>query len=116
MRHNLEQSVVCVIGLGYAGLPLAQAFAKSLKVIGFDIDHQRVNQLGSINQPNLDFTADPKEISKADFIIICVPTPVTRSKETDLSYVESAAETIGKNMNQGSVVILESTGYPGISE
>jgi len=116
MRHDLEQAVVCVIGLGYVGLPLAQAFAKSLKVVGFDIDRQRVNQLQSINQPNLDFTADPKEISKADFIIICVPTPVTKSKEPDLSYVKSAATVASQNMKKGSVVILESTVYPGVTE
>jgi len=116
MRRDLEQAVVCIIGLGYVGLPLAQAFAKSLKVIGFDIDHQKVNQVASINQPNLHFTADPKEISKADFIIICVPTPVTKSKEPDLSHVKSAAAIASRNMKEGSVVILESTVYPGVTE
>ena len=116
MRHNLEQAVVCVMGLGYVGLPLAQAFAKSLKVIGFDTDYRKVDQLQSINQPNLHFTADPKQINKADFIIICVPTPVTKSKEPDLSYVKSAATVASQNMKKGSVVILESTVYPGVTE
>ena len=116
MRHDLEQAVVCVIGLGYVGLPLAQAFARSLKVTGFDIERQRINQLQPINQPNLNFTADPKEISKADFIVICVPTPVTKSKEPDLSYVKSAATIASQNMKEGSVVILESTVYPGVTE
>ena len=116
MRHDLEQAVVCVIGLGYVGLPLAQAFAKSLKVIGFDIDRQKLNELKALNQPALSFTADPKEISKADFIIICVPTPVTKSKEPDLSYVKSAATIASQNMKGGSVVILESTVYPGVTE
>jgi len=116
MRRNLEQAVVCVIGLGYVGLPLAQAFARSLKVIGFDIDYKRASQLESINQPNLHFTADPEEISKADFIVICVPTPVTKSKEPDLSYLKSAATITSQNMKKGSVVILESTVYPGVTE
>jgi len=116
MRHNLEQAVVCVIGLGYVGLPLAQAFAKSLKVIGFDTDNKRIKQLKSINQPNLNFTANPKEISKADFIVICVPTPVTKSKEPDLFYVKSAAKIASQNMKKDSVVILESTVYPGTTE
>jgi len=116
VRRNLEQAVVCVIGLGYVGLPLAQAFARSLKVIGFDIDYKRASQLESINQPNLHFTADPEEISKADFIVICVPTPVTKSKEPDLSYLKSAATITSQNMKKGSVVILESTVYPGVTE
>jgi len=116
MRHNLEQAVVCVIGLGYVGLPLAQAFAKSLKVIGFDTNNKRINQLKSLNQPNLNFTSNPKEISRADFIIICVPTPVTKSKEPDLSCVKSAAKIASQNMRKGSVVILESTVYPGTTE
>jgi len=116
MKYNLYEATVCIVGLGYVGLPLAEAFAKSLKVIGFDIVHQKVNQLGSINQPNLNFTTDPKEISKADFIIICVPTPVTKSREPDLVYVKGAAETIGRNMKKSSVVILESTVYPGVTE
>jgi len=116
MRYNLEQALVCIIGLGYVGLPLAQAFARSLNVIGFDIDHQRVHQLRSVNQPNLHFTADPREITKADFIIICVPTPVTKSKDPDLSYIKSAAAIVSQNMKKGSVVILESTVYPGVTE
>ena len=108
--------MVCVMGLGYVGLPLAEAFAKSLKVIGFDTDYRKVDQLQSINHPNPHFTADPKQISKADFIIICVPTPVTKSKEPDLSYVKSAAKIASQNMKKGSVVILESTVYPGVTE
>jgi len=116
MRRDLEQAVVCVIGLGYVGLPLAQAFARSLKVIGFDTDHQKINQLSPVNQPNLNFTADPREISKADFIIICVPTPVTKSKEPDLSHVKSAVTIASQNMQEGSVVIVESTVYPGVTE
>jgi len=123
-------SVVCVVGLGYVGLPLAEAFARSLKVIGFDTDAEKVHELSRnathhaspvTHHPspitrNLTFTTDRKEIGKADFVIICVPTPVTESKEPDLSHVRSAAETIGQNMKKGTVVILESTVYPGVTE
>ena len=117
MKHNLDGSVVCVVGLGYVGLLLAQAFAKSLRVIGLDVNDDTIRELSqSKDNPSLTFTNNPKEISKADFIIICVPTPVTKSKEPDLFYVESAAETIGQNMKKGSVVVLESSVYPGVTE
>ncbi|MCD6299943.1 MAG: nucleotide sugar dehydrogenase [Dehalococcoidales bacterium] len=119
MRLDLEQKLVCIIGLGYVGLPLARAFSKSLRVIGFDTDPDKVNQFrqqGSSNQSNLHFTADPGEISQADFIIICVPTPVTKSKEPDLGYIRGAAEITGQNLKRGAIVILESTVYPGVTE
>jgi UDPglucose 6-dehydrogenase/UDP-N-acetyl-D-galactosamine dehydrogenase len=119
VRLDLEQAVVCIIGLGYVGLPLARAFSKSLRVIGFDTDPDKVNQSrqqGSSNQSNLHFTADPGKISEADFIIICVPTPVTKSREPDLSYIRSATEITGQNLKRGAIVILESTVYPGVTE
>ena len=120
MRHNLmskmehNEVVVCIVGLGYVGLPLAKAFAKSLKVIGFDIDNDKVSRLEC--QTNLTFTTDPEQISQADFIIIAVPTPLTESKEPDLSFVNKAAEMVGNNMKKGATVILESTVYPGVTE
>ena len=112
-----NQATLCVIGLGYVGLPLAKAFSQSLKVIGYDIDSNRVKKLskGNNNQ-NLTITDNPQQIKQADFIIITVPTPVTKSKEPDLSYVKSAAETTGQHMKKGSLVILESTVYPGVTE
>jgi UDP-N-acetyl-D-galactosamine dehydrogenase len=116
-ESTLDKAVVCVVGLGYAGLPLAEAFSKNLKVIGFDIDTGKIEKLGRGNSSkNLTFTSNPAELNGADFIIICVPTPVTDSKEPDLSFVEKAAETTGKNMKKGCVVILESTVYPGVTE
>ena len=138
--NNYQQSnpVVCIVGLGYVGLPLAEAFSKSLRVIAFDTNTQKVKQLknfqtvsqestlnshnhklstdNSQSPANLIFTAEAKEIGKGDFIIIAVPTPVTKSKTPDLSYVESAAGIIGQNMKKGCVVILESTVYPGVTE
>jgi len=117
MKCNLDKSIVCIVGLGYVGLPLAKAFAKSLKVIGFDVNGNKIRKLNQNNATqNLTFTNNPEEISKADFIIICVPTPVTKSKDPDLFYVKSAAKSIGQNMKKGSVVILESTVYPGVTE
>ncbi len=110
-------AVLSVIGLGYVGLPLAEAFSKTFKVIGFDIDSSKVDTLGQINNnPNLIVTDKPEAIGEADFILICVPTPVTEGKEPDLSHVRSAAAIAGRNMKKGSVVILESTVYPGVTE
>ncbi len=117
MSVDIKQAVVCVIGCGYVGLPLAQAFSKSLKVISFDIDEAKTKKLSEGNgNPNHIFTNDPRTISQADFIAICVPTPVTKSKEPDLSYVEQAAKMVGQHMKKGAIVILESTVYPGVTE
>ena len=95
----MKDKTVCIVGLGYVGLPLANAFSKHLKVIGFDIDFAKIEKL-NCNEPNLEFTADPSLIKQADFVIIAVPTPVTKSKEPDLRYVKSAAETVGKNLKK----------------
>ena len=93
MIDKLEGAVVCVVGLGYVGLPLAQAFSRKFKVIGFDTNSNKIRELSQRNYDrNSVFTDDAKEIGKADFIIIAVPTPVTKSKEPDLSFIESAAE------------------------
>jgi UDP-N-acetyl-D-galactosamine dehydrogenase len=109
--------VVGVVGLGYVGLPLAQAFARDLPVIGFDINRERVNELKRRNKnDNFTITDVPVQISEADFIIIAVPTPVTRSKEPDLSYVVEAAKIVRRHMKKGATVILESTVYPGVTE
>ena len=117
MVDKLEDATVCIVGLGYVGLPLAQAFSKKFKVIGFDIDTQKANQFKQqTNSPDLTITTDSKQINKADFVMICVPTPLTKSKEPDLSFVEGAAELIGQNMKKGTTVILESTVYPGVTE
>ena len=117
MKYDLDKSTVCVVGLGYVGLPLAQAFARGMAVIGFDVSKETIREINKANDnPNLTLTTDPKQIGRADFIIICVPTPVTKSKEPDLSYVRDAASITAKNMKQGSVVILESSVYPGVTE
>ncbi len=114
----MKQKTVCIVGLGYVGLPLAEAFSKHLRVIGFDIDEEKIGDLNNKNKNknNLEFTTDPSKIKLADFVIIAVPTPVTKSKEPDLSYVKSAVETVGKNLKSGATVVLESTVYPGVTE
>jgi len=112
-----RKAVVCVVGIGYVGLPLIEAFSKHLKVIGFDIDEIKVKALNRENtRSSVEYTSDPSKIKNADFVLICVPTPVTKSKEPDLSYVESAAKIVGKNLKKGTVVVLESTVYPGLTE
>ncbi len=117
MSNKLEDVIVCIVGLGYIGLPLAQAFSKSLKVIGFDIDGSRVEKLSQDNNnSNLYFTTNSKRIREADFIIVCVPTPVTKSKQPDLSFIQNAARIVSRNMKKSSTIILESTVYPGVTE
>ena len=113
----MKDKTVCIVGLGYVGLPLANAFSKHLKVIAFDIDEEKVKRLsGSNTKDNIEFTSDTAQIRQADFVLICVPTPVTKSKEPDLRYVKSAAEIVGKNLKKGVIVVLESTVYPGVTE
>lgn len=117
MPAKSEQPIVCVIGLGYVGLPLATEFSRHFKVIGFDTNIKLVKglNLGNNNQ-NLTITDSPQQIKQADFIIITVPIPVTKSKEPDLSHIESASKIISQNMKAGCTVILESTVYPGVTE
>ena len=111
----LNDAVVCVVGLGYVGMPLAEAFAKHVRVIGFDINEKKVKTLKE-QYPSLELTADPKFIKQADVVIIAVPTPVTKSKEPDLSPVISASRLVGQNLKKGAIVVLESTVYPGVTE
>ncbi len=85
----MKDKTVCIVGLRYIGLPLAEAFSKHLEVIGFDIDEEKAKRLSeSNNENNVEFTSDPSKINEADFVLICVPTPVTKSKEPDLRYVK----------------------------
>ncbi|ELY47109.1 nucleotide sugar dehydrogenase [Natronorubrum bangense] len=130
LRHTDDQSIreatICVVGLGYVGLPLAVGFAQSnYRVIGYDIDESTVEQLqagvdttgdlsdDSIQDGEISYTTSASQISEADYIIIAVPTPIDEDNQPDLSYIESAATTVGSKMNPGSTVILESTVYPG---
>ena len=96
----MKDKTVCIVGLGYVGLPLSRAFSKHLKTIGFDIDPVKIRNLfGNNDNNNIEFTSDPEKIKEADFVLIAVPTPVTKSKEPDLSYVKlfCFAKTFAKN-------------------
>ena len=117
MQTKLCQPTICVVGLGYVGLPLATAFSRHFKVIGFDIDIDRIKKL-HLNNSNQNFviTDNPQMMRQADFILITVPTPISESKEPDLSCITNAAETISQNMKTGCTVVLESTVYPGVTE
>ncbi|OGW94281.1 MAG: UDP-N-acetyl-D-glucosamine dehydrogenase [Omnitrophica bacterium RIFCSPLOWO2_01_FULL_45_24] len=128
-----KKAKIGVIGLGYVGLPLAMAFAKKgFKVWGIDLDKDRVTRLKKGQSYILDlkpsdivnmqkdgsiiFTSDISNIKKLDAFFICVPTPLLKTKEPDVSFIISAAKMIKKHMKRGQVVVLESTTYPGTTE
>lgn len=110
------KATACVVGLGYVGFPLAMAFSSHIRTIGYDISEERMVHLRKSEVAGLELSSDPSVIGEADFVMMCVPTPVTRSKEPDLKYVESAADVVGRSMKPGSIVVLESTVYPGVTE
>jgi UDPglucose 6-dehydrogenase/UDP-N-acetyl-D-galactosamine dehydrogenase len=116
ISDKLKNKTVCIVGLGYVGLPLAEEFSKHLETIGFDIVAEKIKELKKSGNQNIRFTNDSSNINKADYIIIAVPTPLNPSKEPDLSYVESASEIVGKNLKEKAIVVLESTVYPGVTE
>ncbi len=119
---------LCIIGLGYVGLPLALEFSKVFRTVGFDINKERIEQLENnqdktnesteeeLKNSSIFFTSDPKNIKEADFIIIAVPTPLTSSKKPDLSFVESASKIAGENLKKHTIIVYESTVYPGTTE
>jgi UDPglucose 6-dehydrogenase/UDP-N-acetyl-D-galactosamine dehydrogenase len=114
-EKTVKKAIITVVGLGYVGLPLAEAFSRHFKVIGFDMNAKRVKAVNSNSNGNRNFvaTTDPQLIREADFIIIAVPTPVTKSKEPDLSYVVNASRTVSQYMKPGCTVILESLSGAG---
>jgi len=114
-KVDMGKKTVCIIGLGYVGLPLAEAFTKYLKVIGFDVNKNKIKKLKS-EHDTLELTSDSSKIKNADFVIMAVPTPITRSKEPDLSFVKSASRIVGQNLKKDAIVVLESTVYPGVTE
>ncbi len=123
-----KQKSIAVVGLGYVGLPLALAFAKYFRVLGFDINAERVammkqgidpsQELGPEAFENRDirFTADPEELRQAHFFVVAVPTPVDDHKVPDLRALLGASETVGKSLKKGDYVVFESTVYPGCTE
>lgn len=118
---------LALVGLGYVGMPIAVEFAKHISVIGFDINKKRVeeyrngidstNEVGdSIKNTSVEFTAEPQRLKEAKFLIVAVPTPVKDDNSPDLEPVKSASKTIGQNLSPGSIVVFESTVYPGVTE
>lgn len=119
---------IAVVGLGYVGLPLAVALSANLDVIGFDVNSRRIAELsrgedhtretlpGELAAANIDYTDDPAKLAKAAVIIIAVPTPIDAHRSPDLAPVISASRLVGANMSRGTVVVYESTVYPGLTE
>lgn len=118
---------LALVGLGYVGMPIAVEFAKHIKVIGFDINSKRVNEYRNgldatnevgitIKSTTVEFTDDPTKLREARFLVVAVPTPVKDDNSPDLGPVESASRTIGQNLAPGSIVVFESTVYPGVTE
>lgn len=117
-----------LVGLGYVGMPIAVAFAKKISVIGFDLNAKKIEMYRSgidptrevgdeaIRESKVDFTSDETRLREARFHIVAVPTPVNEDHTPDLSPVESASRILGRNLTKGSVVVFESTVYPGVTE
>lgn len=135
MAHQLEQAIkdksaiIGIIGLGYVGLPLIDAFVNTgFKTMGFDVDQNKVDQLqagksyikhipsetvaGWLEKKQFEATADFSRMKEADALLICVPTPLTTSRDPDLTYVENTAKVIAETLRPGQLVVLESTTYP----
>jgi UDP-N-acetyl-D-galactosamine dehydrogenase len=127
MTQNLNRSIA-VVGLGYVGLPIAIAFGKLAPVIGFDVNRSKVEELkngvdrtGEVTKEDLQaarvhYTSEPADLKKADFIIVAVPTPINEALQPDLKALRMSSETIGANMARGTIVVYESTVYPGVTE
>ena len=117
-----------LVGLGYVGMPIAVAFARKIKVVGFDLNEKKIQmyrdgidptkEVGDevIRQTTVEFTADPAKLREAKFHIVAVPTPVNDDHTPDLTPVEGASRILGQNLTKGSVVVFESTVYPGVTE
>jgi len=113
---KLSNKTVCVYGLGYVGLPLAEDFSNHIRTIGYRRDQTKVDELNAKPGNKIEATTDPGKIKEADFVIIAVPTPVTKAKDPDMEPVISASTTVGKNLKKGAIVVMESTVYPGVTE
>lgn len=121
-------SSLAVVGLGYVGLPIAVAFSQKVKVIGFDCNEDKIakyiqgidptHEVGGkqLRTCSIEFTADEKRLAEADFVIVAVPTPVGSDRKPDLSPLQSACKFVGRSLRPGTIVVFESTVYPGVTE
>jgi UDP-N-acetyl-D-glucosamine dehydrogenase len=132
-RIRAREIRVGIVGLGYVGVPLALTAARAgFRVLGFDINGPRVERLNrgeslirhvpddllaeAVRQGKFEATADFSRLSEPDAILICVPTPLTKHQEPDLSYVENTARAIAPCLRPGQLIVLESTTYPGTTD
>jgi UDP-N-acetyl-D-galactosamine dehydrogenase len=129
-KENLKNIKIAITGMGYVGLPLAVAFAENgIDIIGFDINQEKINKYKNGEDPtneigkdrlakisNIKYTAAEKDLKEADFHIVAVPTPVGKNNVPDLDPVTGASRTVGRNLKEGSIVVYESTVYPGVTE
>ncbi|MFM7618614.1 MAG: nucleotide sugar dehydrogenase, partial [Bacteroidota bacterium] len=125
--HSKSKSL-CVVGLGYVGLPIALEFAKNFRVVGFDINQERVDLMRKGIDPSkeldatafencdITFTSDESELKDVGFYVVAVPTPINNMNLPDLTPVLSASRTVGRNLKKGDYVVYESTVYPGCTE
>lgn len=123
-----KEEKLSLVGLGYVGMPIAVAFAKKINVVGFDLNEKKIelykngkdptNEVGdeAIKNTTVEFTADETKLREAKFHIVAVPTPVNDDHTPDLSPVEGASRILGRNLTKGSVIVFESTVYPGVTE
>lgn len=119
---------ICVVGLGYVGLPLAVSLGKKREIYGFDINSKKIEELKNgfdsmkevaseeLGNTKIVYSDSPEVISQSNFIIAAVPTPITKAKTPDLFLIEAVSKTIGQNLKSGSIVVFESTVYPGVTE
>lgn len=124
---NREEKL-SLVGLGYVGMPIAVAFSKKINVVGFDLNSKKIEMYKNGKDPThevgdeaiklstVDFTDDEKKLREAKFHIVAVPTPVNEDHTPDLTPVEGASRILGRNLTKGSVVVFESTVYPGVTE
>ena len=123
--HQTKEKI-CVVGLGYVGLPLACLLSKHFEVSGFDINAEKIeglkqgidhtSEVDDLKKYHINYSADPTVMNGATFIIVAVPTPINEKFDPDLTPLESASEIVGKNLQTGAVVVYESTVYPGCTE
>lgn len=125
---TLQNTKIGIVGLGYVGLPVAVGFSEKYKVVGFDIDQQKINLLnnhvdptgqipsGDLKKAGIEFVYNEEKLRECNFIIVAVPTPITSTKEPDLSYLEEASAIIGRNLSPQTIIVYESTVYPGTTE
>lgn len=127
-RLKGRKEKMSIVGLGYVGMPIAVAFSKKIDVIGYDINKSKIdlyksgvdptNEVGDaeIKNTTVNFTSNESSLKKAKFHVIAVPTPINSDKTPNLAPVEGASRTVGRNLTKGSIVVYESTVYPGVTE